>query len=101
MSASSRLNRLAPATATAFVAAMFMLQLPAHAADLSVKAPVFSPVAVYNWTGLYGGANFGGVFNTEDVTTPLGIFSTDPSGAVGGFQAGYNYQFSSWLIGVE
>jgi hypothetical protein len=42
------------------------------------------------------GANFGGVFNREAVTTPLGIGSTDPSGPLGGAQLGYNYQFAFW-----
>jgi len=55
----------------------------------------------YHWTGFYTGANFGGVFNSEDVTTPIGISATNPSGALGGLQFGYNYQFAPWLVGVE
>jgi opacity protein-like surface antigen/outer membrane receptor protein involved in Fe transport len=72
---------------------------PAYGADFSTKA-VASPRA-YNWTGAYVGANFGGVFNREDVTTPIGISATDPSGVLGGFQVGYNYQFAPWLLGIE
>jgi len=76
--------------ATAVVA----LALPAHAADLATKA--------YNWTGLYGGANFGFAFNTERATAPLGTASTDPSGVLGGGQLGYDFQFApSWLAGTE
>ena len=75
------------------------LDAPVYAVDFSTKA-VPSPRA-YNWTGGYVGANFGGVFSREDVTTPIGISSTDPSGVLGGFQLGYNYQFSNWLLGVE
>jgi hypothetical protein len=57
--------------------ATLILALPAQAADLT-KAPL-APAA-YSWTGAYVGANFGGVFNRERVTTLLGIGSTDPSG---------------------
>ena len=78
--------------------ATLILALPAQAADLT-KAPL-APAA-YSWTGAYVGANFGGVFNRERVTTLLGIGSTDPSGVLGGVQLGYNYQFSSWLLGIE
>ncbi len=54
-----------------------------------------------NWAGSYVGANFGGAFDRQDVTSPLGISSTDPSGVLGGFQFGYNFQFAAWLLGVE
>jgi opacity protein-like surface antigen len=78
------------------------LALPAHAADLAIKAPPPAAPVAYNWTGLYGGANFGGAFNSEGVTTPFGATSTDPSGALGGGQIGYNFQFApSWLAGIE
>jgi outer membrane autotransporter protein len=84
------------------VAAALALALPAHAADLAVKAPPPAAPTAYNWTGLYGGANFGGAFTGEDVTTPFGNASTDPSGALGGGQIGYNFQFApSWLAGIE
>jgi opacity protein-like surface antigen/outer membrane receptor protein involved in Fe transport len=73
--------------------------VPAYAADFPTKA-VALPRA-YNWAGPYVGANFGGVFNREDVTTPIGISATDPSGVLGGFQLGYNYQFAPWLLGIE
>jgi opacity protein-like surface antigen len=86
------------------LAAALALALPAHAADLATKAaPPPAPVA-YNWTGIYGGANFGGAFNSEQAATPFGTTSqgTDPSGALGGVQLGYNYQFApSWLAGIE
>ena len=82
----------------ALAIALLTVALPAHAVDLT-KAPP-TPVA-YGWTGAYVGANFGGIFNRESVTTPLGIGSTDPSGPLGGAQLGYNYQFASWLLGVE
>ena len=55
----------------------------------------------YHWSGAYAGANFGGAFSNEDVTTPIGISATNPSGVLGGLQVGYNYQISPWLLGIE
>jgi opacity protein-like surface antigen len=99
MSTVTRFHRAVSSNETVLAIALLAVALPADAADLLTKAP---PVpAAYSWTGAYVGANFGGVFNREAVTTPLGIGSTDPSGALGGAQLGYNYQFSSWLLGIE
>ena len=98
MSTVMRFHSAVSSNGTALAIALFTVALPAHAADLT-KAPP-APVA-YSWTGAYVGANFGGVFNRESVTTPLGVGSTDPTGALGGAQLGYNYQFSSWLLGIE
>src|SRR5438105_13584648 len=75
--------------------------IPAGAADLRSRPSMMAP-AVYDWSGFYLGANFGGAFTREDVSTPIGTFSTDPSGVLGGFQAGYNFLFSpDWLFGIE
>jgi outer membrane immunogenic protein len=93
----------------------------ASAADMAVKAPPPAPAPVpYTWTGFYGGIQFGGGWSDEavnyspnDPTAALlfsGIAGGQPipngyrisqSGAVGGFEAGYNWQWSSWLWGVE
>src|ERR1700736_1275397 len=102
MRISLRSGLLALATGTVLTSAMFLHVLPAHAADLStMRAPALAP-ATYNWSGAYVGANFGFAFDREDVTAPLGIFATDPSGVLGGVQLGYNYLFSSsWLLGIE
>jgi opacity protein-like surface antigen len=99
MSTVTRFHRAVPPKGTALAIALLTVALPAHAADLLTKSP--SAPAAFSWSGAYVGANFGGVFNSERVTTPLGIGSTDPSGALGGGQFGYNYQFSSWLLGIE
>jgi outer membrane immunogenic protein len=98
----------------------------AGAADLPVKAPPPAPAdpAPYNWTGFYVGGN-GGYAWTDPKAFPLaatqsvaplagagpltwqadGIFprtsNLGQSGAIGGLQAGYNWQFSSWVTGVE
>jgi opacity protein-like surface antigen len=99
MSSVTRFHTAMPSPETALAIVLLAVALPAHAADLLAKAP--PAPAAYSWTGAYVGANFGGVFNSGGVTTPLGTGSTDPSGALGGGQFGYNYQFSSWLLGIE
>lgn len=93
----------------AVTAATLLTAGVASAADL--KAPVYKapPLApVYNWTGFYVGANAGiglGEHPTE-FNIPTGAFTFDrvtaaPFGAIGGVQAGYNYQIGNWVLGVE
>ena len=82
--------------------AALALALPAHAADLAVKAPAPPPPAAYSWAGFYAGVNFGFATTSEQVNTPFGSSSTDPSGAIGGGQIGYNFQLApAWLLGIE
>ncbi len=101
----------------------------APAADMAVKAPVYKarpPVYGYSWTGFYVGANVGyswgrssndwNFFAQNSVT--LSTICTGPgggsnafcatgsdsnklNGAIGGFQAGYNWQTGSFLAGIE
>jgi len=98
MSAVTRFQVAASSSAIALAIALILVVLPARAADLTRAPPAPAP---YNWTGAYVGVNFGGAFNREAATTPFGSGSTDPSGVLGGAQIGYNYQFSSWLLGIE
>jgi outer membrane immunogenic protein len=86
----------------------------ASAADVApyYRAP---PVVVpyYNWNGFYIGANVGGAWSNNDALwSPLpasaafGDFpiagNTGGSSAIGGFQAGYNWQFApTWVVGLE
>src|SRR5215471_20716323 len=72
----------------------------AAAADLPVKAPVRAPPVLYNWSGLYLGANVGGAWSNRSIAgTALGDpFST---ALIGGFQLGYNLQAGHFLAGVE
>jgi outer membrane immunogenic protein len=103
------LSIIAAASTVAFVQA-------ASAADLPRKAPPApAPVAPYNWTGWYIGANAGGGWSSNDVSfipnDPAATFvltpgqpnvSLDPSGFIGGAQLGYNWQFNrSWVLGFE
>src|SRR3981189_33203 len=78
---------------------------PAVAADMPLKAPVFK--AVYNWTGFYLGGHVGyGGGSFGPGTNPLpeqgGVFPHSVPGLIGGYQAGYNRQFSNNVVlGVE
>lgn len=93
----------------------------AQAADIAArpytKAP---PVQTVNWTGFYVGVSggFGGnerdsVVSPNDASaealfpsgglgsTALGPMRLQPRGGFGGVQAGYNFQASQWLLGIE
>jgi outer membrane immunogenic protein len=106
-----------------------MIAGPAMAADMPVKAPVYKApppvVLAYNWTGFYVGANVGyswgtasndwnffapnGLTGATICSTPnlggafcaSGSDSNKLNGAIGGFQAGYNWQSGNFVAGVE
>ena len=77
----------------------------ATAADMAPrtysKAP--APIEVYNWTGFYVGANSGGGWshNCWTLTGPIDAGCHDGSGGLAGGQAGYNWQMSNFVLGVE
>jgi outer membrane immunogenic protein len=87
----------------------------ASAADMApayTKAPPPVVAPVYNWTGFYVGGNIGGgwghatdpvYFQATGFPTPLLTEngSTSPSGVLGGAQAGYNWQTSNLVLGIE
>jgi outer membrane immunogenic protein len=89
--------------------AALALSVPAMAADLPVKAPVYkAPVEVpYDWSGFYVGLNGGyswGRSATDFSVAGVTVLSTtqDLRGWVFGGQAGYNWQFNrNWLFGLE
>ena len=73
-----------------------------YAADLSRRPPPPLMQPIYTWNGFYVGGHFGGVSTREDANDGVTTVSPDPSGVLGGVQAGYNYQLApNWLIGVE
>jgi outer membrane immunogenic protein len=77
-------------------ACLFALAAPASAADLAARPYTKAPVAmasVYNWTGFYLGIVGGGAW--EDSNSPR-----MQGGFVGG-TAGYNWQTSNVVFGVE
>jgi outer membrane immunogenic protein len=101
-------------------AAMSLFASGALAADLAARPYVKAPVMVdpvWSWTGFYVGANGGYSWgrSRSDVTytntatgavivPPAGSItnaSFDMNGAVAGGQAGYNWQSSNWVFGVE
>ncbi len=85
----------------------------AAAADLPAQtyrapAPVVAPV--YNWGGFYVGLNGGGGSsrNCYTITNSAGVAVTpnsegchDATGGLAGGQAGYRWQMSNWVFGVE
>lgn len=104
------------------VAGVIALAAPAAAADLAArtysKAPIMDPT--YNWTGFYLGANAGGAWGRSDAATStvfsgIGYFAAtsvpaiaqignqriDQSGFTGGLTAGYNWQSSNVVFGLE
>jgi outer membrane immunogenic protein len=80
----------------------------ALAADLpTTKGPPPAPFASpFSWTGFYVGGNLGGVGTQDKASIAYEGYTLDAdkfnlSGVVGGLQAGYNYQFQNYVIGVE
>ena len=77
--------------------------IPAHAADMAVKAPPPSVpvVAPYDWSGLYLGGNFGGAWTSGSLNIPGNNFYGGLTEFIGGGQVGYNFQVGNFLYGVE
>ena len=82
----------------------------AMAADIPLKAPP-SIATTYTWSGFYLGGHFGWGFERHTSTNvgtinsanfPAGTSnSADIDGALGGLQAGYDWQFDPhWLVGL-
>ena len=112
-----------------FVGVASLLAGPAFAADLGTRAPVYKAppmVPVFGWGGWYIGLNAGGHWghdSIDSVGTPsfanpaflagttavagglagLGTYSSNNNnnGFIGGAQIGYNWQFNSWVAGLE
>jgi outer membrane immunogenic protein len=106
----NKMKKIAFATA----AVTMLLTGAASAADLAArpytKAPVM-PVAVYNWTGFYIGANGGGGWSHKcwDNVAILGVVVPpvvaegchDATGGTVGGQIGYRWQATNWVFGLE
>ena len=90
-----------------------LIGVRAFAADMVVKAPPPAPPPVYSWTGFYVGGDLGGAWTSNTGTwNPLPseaafseynqIGGNGGSSFLGGFHAGYNYQFApTWVSGLE
>lgn len=79
-----------------------------EAADPPVNIQsAYSPMAMWTWTGLYAGVHLGGGLGLTHVSDPAGpaIYGGSVRGplALGGAQAGYNWQIpsTSFVLGVE
>jgi outer membrane immunogenic protein len=86
----------------------------ATAADIApyYRAPPPAPV-FFTWTGFYAGGNVGGSWTSNNAlwqplpsSAAFGAFpiagNTGGSSAIGGLQAGYNWQFApTWVAGIE
>jgi outer membrane immunogenic protein len=95
-----------------FVAFLLALQAnSASAADMPPQAPAVPYTSpTYGWTGFYAGVEAGGGWATEQIahTTGAGAFPAgtvdnpvDPSGFLGGFYGGFNYQINQLVIGID
>lgn len=101
-------------------AALSLITGFASAADLPARTYTKAPpvvAAAYNWSGFYVGLNVGGAWGDHSVTynpqytgAPAGFpaqAATDgsrtfrPSGVSAGGQAGYNWQVSQFVFGIE
>ena len=81
-------------------AALVALAGTASAADMPARMPTKAPVpyiALYNWTGLYVGANIGYGWGRDS----SGGTSTNLNGVIGGGQIGYNWQMNNLVLGLE
>jgi outer membrane immunogenic protein len=102
-------------------AAFAVIAGPAIGADLAVRPVLKPPVPIASWTGFYVGLNSGGSIGASSstdsavFTTPTFFGSTSggstplfndsfrhvPTGWIVGGQLGYNYQVSSFVLGIE
>ncbi len=87
-------------------AATMLIAGPASAADLAVKAPPPGAAFIASpWDGPYIGANLGyGATSFEETISVPGASasaSEHANGVVGGFQAGYNKQYGTFVLGLE
>jgi outer membrane immunogenic protein len=92
--------------------AVMGIAAPVLAADLPDRYSAMKPVtyipAVYDWSGLYVGANggWGSQNRCFDSTTPAGVLIAQEgchraNGAVAGGQFGYRWQWGTLVFGVE
>ncbi|PVE25131.1 porin family protein [Microvirga sp. KLBC 81] len=99
------------ASAALLASAASAADLPARAAP---PAPIVAAPPIFTWTGFYAGVNAGWGWRDDDEESviltgpgiPAGLtgtleFDDGDGGFVGGAQIGYNYQFGSFVVGLE
>jgi outer membrane immunogenic protein len=92
------------------VGAVFSFAVSGLAFAADPGAPI--PAAAPSWTGFYLGVHAGWAWSSNEsatqvetfgshiITAPL-LFNMDNDSPIAGLQAGYNYQFSRWVVGIE
>jgi outer membrane immunogenic protein len=84
---------------------LFALAVPAVAADMAVKAPVYkAPIApASDWSGFYLGGHAGFMWGRTTVWEDGDLFEKNArtNGFVGGALAGVNWQNGAWVLGLE
>ena len=92
-----------PLKAIALVVCSSSYIVTARAADLSVVPyPGYGASTAFSWTGPYLGYNLGAGWNTQRFSSAFaGDWNTTNIGFMGGIQGGYNYQITSFVIGIE
>ena len=105
------MKRLSPVLLAFALAAV--VAAPVRAADMappSYYPPAALPPAMYDWTGVYLGANVGAgllqdnisqAATTATTTNLVGSPDVSVAGFIGGAQLGVNYEFAPWVIGAE
>jgi outer membrane immunogenic protein len=81
----------------------------ASAADMPLKAPVTPPPPAWSWQGIYLGLNGGGTNGSTDwqyfstpIVLPAGSADHTFKGGLYGATAGYNWQWSPYIVtGIE
>jgi len=106
------MKKLALAVSVLVISAVSASAADMATAPLYTKAPAFVPAPVYNWTGFYVGGELGDEWgrskwtttstsdfgNIVDASSPRNY---NPSGFRAGAYAGYNWQITNWVVGVE
>ena len=98
----------------ATAAISFGISQAAYAADMPIKAPVYTkappPVVAYNWSGIYFGGQAGGAWSDTTVTNVQGTHffnfvgdsrSISDSAFLGGAFLGAQWQINSIVVGIE
>jgi outer membrane immunogenic protein len=89
----------------ASVATAALFGVSAFAADMPVRAPVYkaAPAPMFNWSGFYVGGQIGYGWGHVSDFDPFGPATTTsrPAGWLGGAHAGYNWQSSALVLGLE
>ena len=87
-----------------FAAALAFADLPQPPPPQAPTAYVPTVAPIYNWGGIYRGANAGYGFGNSDWTDPANVSGStgnfDVSGFLAGGTLGVNFQSGAWVFGI-